>query len=194
MVQSAISIVWVKYSRPQCIVSECFGLSRRSLEKPPSPCQDRDVLGYFFGKALLHNLALHLELVSENSGSRKTPDKHSEWVGRTRTRWSRSKLTLLVQNTRLVLDFAKFPSVFGSWIKILRVQQNPKVAVPCSPKQIALHIQLRRKGTLSSPNTTVDRNTHIGKLSLHCYFLIQNTLYFVNENSWHVSVYPAGWK
>lgn len=31
--------------------------------------------------------------------------------------------------------------------------------MPCSPKQIALYIQLRPKGTLSSPNTTANRNT-----------------------------------
>lgn len=129
MDQSAISIVWVKYSRPslskepQCIVSKCFGPSHRSLEKPPSFCQDWDVLGYFFGKTLLHNLALHLELVSQNSRSRKTPNKQSEWLGgRTCTRLSRSKLTPCVGNARLMLDFVKFPSLFGSWIKILRVR------------------------------------------------------------------------
>lgn len=68
----------ISVKEPQCIVSKCFSLSPRSLEKPPSPCQDRDVLGYFFGKMQLHNLALHLELVSQNSRSRKTPNKHSK--------------------------------------------------------------------------------------------------------------------
>lgn len=75
MVQSEISIVWVKYPRPslskepQRIVSKCFGLSRRSLENPPSPLVKIGMFWVtFLARCRYETFALHLELVLRIAG------------------------------------------------------------------------------------------------------------------------------
>lgn len=200
MVQSEISIVWVKYPRPslskepQRIVSKCFGLSRRSLENPPSPLVKIGMFWVtFLARRRYETFCAASGASSQNSRSRKTPNKHDEGAQAVaRARWSRSKLTPRVQNTRLTLDFAKILLVFGSWIEILRVQQNQKVAVPCSQKQIVLHIQLRLEGIPSSLNTIPNRHTN-RPIIPSLLFPFLNTACFQNENSWHVWVFSASW-
>lgn len=80
MVQSEISIVWVKYPRPslskepQRIVSKCFGLSRRSLENPPSPLVKIGMFWVtFLARRRNETFALHLELVLRIAGRVKHP-------------------------------------------------------------------------------------------------------------------------